>query len=520
MRTKLSIELLPWQASNEKIIREEAARRLKVHPDDISAILLLRRSVDARGRNVKINLGLEVYINESPVETPDIHFDYPQVINKPEVIIVGAGPAGLFAALRLIELGIKPLIFERGKDVSSRKYDIGAIHRNEGVNPDSNYGFGEGGAGTFSDGKLYTRSKKKGDINRILEIFYNHGAQKEILIDSHPHIGTNVLPRVIKNIRQTILNAGGEINFNSRVTGLLIKSGVIEGVKVNNNMLVKGEAVVLATGHSARENYYHLHGLGLKLEAKNFAVGVRVEHPQQLIDQIQYHRPERGKYLPAATYSFTEQVDGRGVYSFCMCPGGIIVPASTSNDEMVVNGMSPSDRNGKFANSGIVAEVRIDDLKSYASYGELAGLKFQEELERKSYHMAGNSHLAPAQRLADFVKGNTSGNLPDTSYHPGLTSSDLHSWMPGFIAKRLQKGFQQMDRKARGFLTNEAIILGVESRTSSSVRIPRDNDTLEHVQVKRLFPCGEGAGYSGGIVSSAIDGERCAEKVAFAINKI
>lgn len=470
--------------------------------------------MDARGKKVKINLGLEVFIGELPSENESQKFEYPWVGNKTEVLIVGAGPAGLFAALRLIELGLKPVIFERGKDVSSRKHDIAAIHRNEGVNPDSNYGFGEGGAGTFSDGKLYTRSKKKGDVKRILNIFYQHGAQPEILIDAHPHIGTNVLPRVIKNMRQAILDAGGEIHFNSRITGLVIESDTIKGLRINQNEQVLAKAVILATGHSARDIYFQLHDLGLVLEAKNFAVGLRVEHPQILIDEIQYHCPKRDKYLPAATYSFAEQVEGRGVYSFCMCPGGVIVPASTSNNEMVVNGMSPSGRNGKFANSGIVVELRVEDLKSHAQYNELAGMKFQEEIERKCFQLAGNSHVAPAQRLADFVAGKTSGTLPSTSYHPGISPAPLHQLMPGFITSRLQKGFRQINSKARGFLTNEAVVLGVESRTSSPIRVPRDSHSFEHVQVKRLYPCGEGAGYSGGIVSSAIDGERCAEKVA------
>ncbi len=443
MRTVLSINLYPKQAADENSWREVAARKLKIHSADISFIRIIRRSVDARGKNVKINLGLEVFTGELPDDNPTV-FEYQWVGNKPEVLIVGAGPAGLFAALRLTELGFKPVIFERGKDVSSRKRDIAAIHRNEGINPDSNYGFGEGGAGTFSDGKLYTRSKKKGNIKRILELFHYHGAQDDILIDSHPHIGTNVLPRVIQKMRETIRDAGGVINFNSRVTGLVIKSDAIIGLKINDNMLVKGEAVILATGHSARETYYHLKELGLKLEAKNFAIGVRVEHPQQLIDQIQYHQPERGKYLPAAKYNFAEQVNGRGVYSFCMCPGGVIVPASTSNNEMVVNGMSPSERSGIYANSGIVTEVRIDDLKIYEGYEELAGLKFQEEIEQKSFNMAGNSHYAPAQRLADFVAGKASGSLPKTSYHPGISPSDLHLWLPGFIVNGLQKGFRQM----------------------------------------------------------------------------
>lgn len=514
MIKNINISVLPEVAASEIEYKLEIAKELGLSVADITHVNIVRRSIDARGRNVRINLGVEVYINEVPSAAEPVEFDYPNVTNKTEVIIVGAGPAGLFAALRLIELGIKPLIIERGKEVSLRKADIAAIHRGEGVNPDSNYGYGEGGAGTFSDGKLYTRSKKRGDINKILRVFFFHGAQPEILIDAHPHIGTNVLPRVIKRIRESILAAGGEIYFDSRVTNFIIENERITGVETNNGLSFKGKAVILATGHSARDIYKLLHDRGIHLEAKNFAVGVRVEHPQMLIDQIQYHRNNRGNYLPAATYSFVEQVDGRGVYSFCMCPGGVVVPASTSNDEMVVNGMSPSNRGGIYANSGIVVEIRTDDLRKYAHYGEMGGLKFQEDIEKLSYEMAGNSHFAPAQRLIDFVNGKPSSSLPETSYHPGIMPSDLHRWLPQIVGARLQQGFRRFETKARGFLTNEAIVLGVESRTSSPVRIPRDPDSFEHLGVKGLFPCGEGSGYAGGIVSSAVDGERCAEMVA------
>jgi uncharacterized protein len=518
LKKQINISIDPWKASDEKLIKEEISRTLQLEIDDITSIRINRRSVDARGRNVKINLGVDVFINELPIIESSFHSEYKNVSTKDEVVIVGAGPAGLFAALRLIELGFKPIIFERGKDVSSRKRDIAAIHRNEGVNPDSNYGFGEGGAGTFSDGKLYTRSKKKGDINRILEVFHFHGAQDEILYDAHPHIGTNILPRVIKNIRQTIIDAGGELHFENRVTGLLIAEHTIIGITLKNGISISAKAVILATGHSARDIYSMLRNAGIHIEAKNFAVGVRVEHPQELIDAIQYKRSKRGIYLPAASYSFAEQVDGRGVYSFCMCPGGTIVPAATANEELVVNGMSPSGRNGQFANSGIVVEVHIEDLINYSHYREFAGLKFQEDIERKCFKMAGSSQIAPAQRLNDFINEVHSNSLPETSYHPGVTSSDIHQWLPPFIKERLQKGFIQMGRKAKEFITNEAIILGVESRTSAPVRIPRNEDTFEHVKFHRLFPCGEGAGYAGGIVSSAIDGERCAEKVAEILN--
>ncbi|MFA9390928.1 MAG: FAD-dependent oxidoreductase [Prolixibacteraceae bacterium] len=513
MIKQINISLSPKSASDIEECRIEACKVLGIPMSDISHVNIIRRSVDARGRSVRINLGLEVYLGELPVLNTDIKFDYPNVVSKPEVIIVGAGPAGLFAALRLIELGVKPIIIERGKDVSSRKHDIAAIHRNEGVNPDSNYGFGEGGAGTFSDGKLYTRSKKRGNSRRILEILYFHGAQEEILIDSHPHIGTNVLPGVIQKIRQSILNAGGEIHFNSRVTKFQIENERIVGVISKDGESFKGKAVILATGHSARDIYKLLRNQGIHLEAKNFAVGVRMEHPQELIDSIQYHRPNRGQFLPAAAYNFTEQINKRGVYSFCMCPGGIIVPAATSNDELVVNGMSPSHRGGKFANSGMVVEVRAEDLRTYSHHRELAGLQFQEDLERKCFKQAGNTQFAPAQRVSDFIAGKSSASLPETSYHPGIGSSDLHQWLPGFVRDSLQIGFQQMGRKAKGFISNDAIILGVESRTSSPVRIPRNEDTFEHVKMKGIFPCGEGSGYSGGIVSSAVDGELCAEKV-------
>jgi uncharacterized FAD-dependent dehydrogenase len=514
MQKDVNLVVSPECAATEKLYKAEAAKALKVSESEITAIRIVRRSVDARSHNIKINLGVEVFIGEQPTIDRASEVQYQNVSSSTEIIIVGAGPAGLFAALQLIELGYKPVIFERGKDVSARKFDIGAIHRNESVNPDSNYGFGEGGAGTFSDGKLYTRSKKRGDVTKILEVLFLHGAQEDILIDAHPHIGTNVLPRVITAIRKTILDAGGEIHFNSRIVELILDGDEAKGVKLLDGTKRLGSAVILATGHSARDVYEMLHRQHVTLEAKNFAVGVRVEHPQSLIDTIQYKRPQRGKFLPPATYNFAEQVAGRGVYSFCMCPGGTIVPAATGIDQLVVNGMSPSSRSGKFANSGIVVEVRSEDLVAYQQYEQFVGLKFQEELEQKCFDRAGKSQIAPAQRLVDFVENRNSSSLPDSSYHPGVSPSDMHNWLPPFIRERLQRGFQQIGQKARGFLTNDAIIVGVESRTSSPVRIPRDNETLEHVKIKRLFPCGEGAGYAGGIVSSAIDGENCAKSVA------
>lgn len=511
---QLSISVSPKQASDNEACKLVVAKKLQIKVSDITHFNIVRRSVDARGRNVRINLGVEVFVGELPDKSDLPEINYANVGNKPEVVIVGAGPAGLFAALRLIELGLKPVIVERGKDVSSRKADIAAIHRNEMVNPDSNYGFGEGGAGTFSDGKLYTRSKKKGDIRKILRVLHQHGAQPDILIDAHPHIGTNVLPRVIVAIRKTILEHGGKIYYNQRVNDFVLQDGKMTGVKTLNGEKYTGIAVVLSTGHSARDMYKLLRYKGIHLEAKNFAVGVRVEHPQALIDQIQYHRANRGEYLPAASYSFVSQVDGRGVYSFCMCPGGVIVPASTAPNEMVVNGMSPSHRGGLFANSGIVTEIRIGDLKQYQHHREMAGLKFQEDLEHKCFQMAGHSQMAPAQRLTDFVNGKNPSLLNKTSYHPGIIPSDMHRWLPVEVAERLREGFNIFNQKARGFLSDEATVMGVESRTSSPIRIPRNETTFEHVTMPGLFPCGEGAGYAGGIVSSAVDGERCAEKVA------
>ncbi len=521
MPQDISIVLRPEDAANDNAIRRAVARSISIHVDEVAHFYITRKSIDARRGKVQVNLGVRVFrAGESVVDDRTV-FTYHDVRNSKPVIIVGAGPAGLFAALRLIELGIKPIVVERGKAVSDRKRDIAMLNREHQLNPDSNYAFGEGGAGTFSDGKLYTRSKKRGDYKRILQILVDHGANPAILYEAHPHIGTNRLPGIITRIRETILQHGGEFLFNSRVDELLIESGIAVGVRLANGQRLKAEAVILATGHSARDIYHMLHNQGVTLEAKPFAMGVRVEHPQALIDSIQYHGIPRNEYLPAASYSLVHQVNGRGVYSFCMCPGGFIVPASTSADEVVVNGMSPSNRNSRWANSGIVVEIRLEDLADYASHGIFAGLEFQAYLEKLARLHGGYGVQAPAQRLVDFVDGRFSSNLPACSYHPGLNSSEMHLWLPDHIGARLREGFRAFGRKMKGFLTNEAVILGVESRTSSPIRIPRNPETLQHVQVQGLFPSGEGAGYAGGIVSSALDGSLVADAVGiFSSNRV
>ena len=514
MKKEINIAVTPMEAGEPEQLKRVVSVALKIDKGRICHIVVVRRSIDARKSNIRINLSLEVFVDENPLADPKPHFNYPYVGNRKPVVVVGAGPAGLFAALHLIELGFKPIILERGKRVNDRKKDIAAIHGEHLIDPDSNYGYGEGGAGTFSDGKLYTRSKKRGDVRKVLEVLNFHGAQDEILIDAHPHIGTNVLPKVIMAIRETIEKAGGEYHFSSRVTDLILREQVIRGVKLQNGDQVEGIAVVLATGHSARDIYYLLQRHQIELEAKSFAMGVRVEHPQELIDKIQYHGAGRGKYLPPAAYTMVEQVADRGVYSFCMCPGGVIVPAATAPGELVVNGMSPSHRGGKFANSGMVTEIRMEDIPGeFRKFGQFAGLEFQQEVERNCFRAAGNSQLAPAQRLADFVNGRISAQLPESSYRPGLVASNLGEWMPTVITARLREGLSKMGRKSPGYLTNEAVMLGAETRTSSPLRIPRSVETLEQLQVKGLFPCGEGAGFAGGIVSSAVDGERVAEMI-------
>jgi len=512
MQKIINLSLSPKRASDKKYYKHDAAEFLHINEDEITSVDILRKSIDARKKFIKVNLQLDVWWGEKPKKKP-FELKLSDVSKKTKVLIVGAGPAGLFAALKLIEKGLKPVIFERGKDVSMRKRDIQEINTNKGLNPDSNYCFGEGGAGTFSDGKLYTRSKKRGDVNRILNILKLHGAADDILSDAHPHIGTNKLPGIIVNIRETIKSAGGEIFFNTKVTDFIIENDEIKGIVTQNGDEIYGKAVVLATGHSARDIYELFYRKNILLEEKSFAMGVRVEHPQGLIDSIQYSCKIRSDYLPAAAYSLVSQVQGRGVYSFCMCPGGFIVPAATAPDEIVVNGMSPSRRNSKFANSGMVVEIRTEDFPEREKYGVLAGLKFQENFEKLAYQNGGRGLVAPAQRLHDFVNGKISTSLPETSYHPGVVSSPLHFWLPEHISKRLRDGFKIFGKKMRGYLTNEAIILGVESRTSSPVRIPRDKESLQHPQIKNLYPCAEGAGYAGGIISAAVDGERCAEMI-------
>lgn len=511
MQNKIQLVLSPEDASFDERIKKAAAIKLDISEENFS-FRISRKSIDARSKDIRINLWLDVFTSEEDTGAWKMNFNFENVSKCPEVHIIGCGPAGLFAALKCLETGLKPLIFERGKDISERKKDIAQLYRKHIVQDDSNYCFGEGGAGTFSDGKLYTRSNKRGDIERILQLLHFHGAGSEILYESHPHIGTDKLPEIIRKIRQTIIDCGGEVHFNSKLSDIFIDDGNITGIEVNEKDKYNVKSLVLATGHSARDIYYLLHKREIKIELKQFAMGVRVEHPQKLIDSIQYHNYQNS-YLPAASYSLTSQVDGRGVYSFCMCPGGYIVPSATSSSEIVVNGMSSSARHTPFANSGMVVEVHHQDLEKYFKFGDLAGLKFQEDIERIAYINGGRGQIAPAQRLADFVKGRLSSSLPENSYIPGLLSSPVHFWLPEHIGKRLQQAFKDFEKKMKGFLTNDALVVGVESRSSSPVRIPRDQDTLQHIHIGGLFPCGEGAGYAGGIVSSAMDGENIIPKV-------
>ncbi len=494
------------------ILVQKSAEFLGVSTHEISGIKILRKSIDARKSLIYLNYKVTVYLNEPVPEQSAYTFDYKDISHAKPIHIIGFGPAGMYAALRCIELGFKPVVLERGKNVQDRRRDLRAINQDHFVNEDSNYCFGEGGAGTYSDGKLYTRSLKRGDVRRVFENLVYHGATDQILVDAHPHIGTNKLPKVVQNVRETILKFGGEIHFETRVTDFTIKNNQITAIHLQNGNEMPAQRVILATGHSARDIFYLLHNKNIQLQAKSFAMGVRVEHPQHIIDSIQYHcTGKRNELLPAASYSLVQQVNERGVYSFCMCPGGFIVPAATANGEVVVNGMSPSKRNNLYANSGIVVEINTDkDLYKYEHFGALKGLEYQKDLEKLAFTAGGRSQVAPAQRLTDFVEGRLSDSLNDCSYQPGLKSAPLHSLLPKFIGSRLRNGFKAFGEKMRGYYTHEANVVGVESRTSSPVNIPR-NEHLEHPQIKNLFPCGEGGGYAGGIVSAAMDGERCAE---------
>jgi uncharacterized FAD-dependent dehydrogenase len=512
MVKEIQLRITIEEEKQPDILAKKSAIKLGINQDNISGVKILRKSIDARKPKIFFNYKVAVYINEAIPETSEYNFNYQDVSKAKPIHIIGFGPAGMYAALRCIELGYKPIVLERGKNVQDRRRDLRAINQDHFVNEDSNYCFGEGGAGTYSDGKLYTRSLKRGDVRRIFENLVYHGATDQILVDAHPHIGTNKLPKVVQNIRETILEHGGEIHFETRVTDFNIKDLQIKAIQLQNGSEIAVDKVILATGHSARDIFYLLDKKQIAIQAKSFAMGVRVEHPQHIIDSIQYHcSGERPDLLPAASYGLVEQVKERGVYSFCMCPGGFIVPAATANGEVVVNGMSPSKRNNLYANSGIVVEINVDtDLPKYEQFGALKGLEYQKYLERLAFTAGGRSQTAPAQRLTDFVEGRLSTSLNDCSYQPGLNSAPLHSLLPKFIGGRLRKGFEAFGRKMKGYYTTEANVVGVESRTSSPISIPR-NEQLHHPQITNLYPCGEGGGYAGGIVSAAMDGERCAE---------
>ena len=510
MIQEYQLRVQPHIAANEQSLRCHLAEEKGFDVRTITAVRILKRSIDARQRTIFVNLKVRVYINEQPTDDEYVKTEYRDVSDCPQVIVVGAGPGGLFAALRLIEQGFRPVVIERGKDVHERKKDLARIRQEQRVDPESNYCFGEGGAGAYSDGKLYTRSKKRGSVEKILNVFCQHGASTAILADAHPHIGTDRLPRVIENMRNTIIRCGGEVHFQTKMTSLILDRNQVVGCLAGGKEF-KGP-VILATGHSARDVYRYLAEARIELEAKGIAVGVRLEHPSVLIDQIQYHSKQgRGKYLPAAEYSFVTQVSGRGVYSFCMCPGGFVIPAATDDEQIVVNGMSPSNRGGQWSNSGMVVEIRPEDVEGDDA---LRVMRYQEQIEHDCWLQGNRRQTAPAQRMTDFVNGRLSYDLPRSSYAPGLISSPLHFWLPKFVASRLQEGFKTFGRQAHGFLTNEAVMIAAETRTSAPVRILRDAETLMHVQVAGLFPCGEGAGYAGGIVSAGIDGERCADMCA------
>ncbi|MBI5856084.1 MAG: FAD-dependent monooxygenase [Sphingobacteriales bacterium] len=517
MQKIIQLKLLPSEAASEKLIKDHIAGAEAVRPAAISGFTILKQSIDARSRQVWVNLSVKAFINEPFQQRELMQFHFREVRNALHaVIIIGAGPGGLFAALQLLEKGIRPIILERGKDVKARRRDLAILNREGEVNPESNYYFGEGGAGTYSDGKLYTRSTKRGDITRILNLFVHFGADEKILYEAHPHIGTNKLPQIITAMRKKILDCGGEFHFEKKVTDIIITDGKIKRVKTADGNGFEADAFILATGHSARDIFEMLYQKKILIEAKSFALGVRVEHPQVLIDSSQYHSSIRDKHLPPASYSWVQQVDGKGVFSFCMCPGGIIAPASTSPGELVVNGWSPSKRNNPFANSGIVTTIEEKDILPFEKHGPLAGMYFQQSIEKKAFEAGGGKFVAPAQRLVDFTKNKLSSSLPDCSYLPGIHSVQLKDVLPGFVLQRIQKGFVEYGKKMKGYLTNDAVVVAAESRTSSPVRIPRDAETLQHPQIKNLYPCGEGAGYAGGIVSAAMDGER----VAIQISKI
>ncbi len=510
MIQEYQIRVQPHVAANEQALRSWLADEYGFDVRTMTAVRILRRSIDARQRTIFVNLKVRCYLNEQPQQDEFVVTHYPDVSSAPQAIVVGAGPGGLFAALRLIELGIRPIVLERGKDVRERKRDLAQIAKTQQVDAESNYCFGEGGAGAYSDGKLYTRSKKRGSIEKILNVFCQHGASTNILADAHPHIGTDKLPRVIEAMRNTILESGGEVHFQTKVTRLILEGSRVVGCFAADKEYLG--PVILATGHSARDVYRYLAEAKIEIEAKGIAIGVRLEHPSELIDQIQYHnRQGRGKYLPAAEYSFVTQVDGRGVYSFCMCPGGFVIPAATDKEQIVVNGMSPSNRGGQWSNSGMVVETRAEDIEGD---DPLRVMHYQEQIERDCWQQGNRRQTAPAQRMADFVNNRLSYDLPKSSYAPGLISSPLHFWLPKPISHRLQEGFKQFGRMSHGFLTNEATMIGVETRTSAPVRILRDAESLMHIRIQGLFPCGEGAGYAGGIVSAGVDGERCAEALA------
>jgi len=514
MPKELLLQVTPEIAVNNQLIKEQVAKLIRVAVADIKHISILKRSIDARQKAIKFNLKVAIYFQEDHFVEEKIQLpDYKNVANSTEVIVVGAGPAGLFAALQLIELGLKPIVIERGKDVRGRRRDLKAINLDHVVDEDSNYCFGEGGAGTYSDGKLYTRSKKRGDVTRILELLVGFGASDDILIEAHPHIGTNKLPKIIQDIREKIIEMGGLVLFETRLTDIIIKNNEVQGIVTQSGDTILSNKIILATGHSARDIFELLDQKNIFIEAKPFALGVRAEHPQSLIDRIQYSCDYRRELLPPAPYSIVKQVGGRGMYSFCMCPGGVIAPCATSPGEVVTNGWSPSKRDQATANSGIVIELKLEDFQSFSKFGALAGLEFQKSIEQKAWHLAGESQKVPAQRMVDFTKNQVSSEIPKTSYVPGTTSVEMGAVFPGFLSQILREGFSEFGKSMKGYLTNEAILHAPESRTSSPVRIPRDAISFEHLQIKGLYPCGEGAGYAGGIISAAIDGEKCAIKI-------